>query len=51
MENLSVARLCHKKHDECKLQYCMRNAGSGIDLPKQKVRVRGLGRGFHLKNI
>jgi len=23
----------------------MRTAGSGVDLPKQKIRVRGLGRG------
>jgi len=30
--------------------YNMRNAGSSVDLPKQKVRVRGLGRGFRSKN-
>jgi len=28
----------------------MRNAGLGVDLPKQKVRVQGLGRGFRSKN-
>jgi len=28
----------------------MRNASSGVDLPKQKVRVRGLGRGSRSKN-
>jgi len=27
-----------------------RNAGSGVDLPKQKVRVQGLGRGSRSKN-
>jgi len=28
----------------------MRNAGSGIDMQKQKVCIQGLGRGSHSKN-
>jgi len=28
----------------------MINAGPGVDLPKQKVRIQGLGRGFIQKN-